>query len=51
MAEQVPTGEGLPSTVAGPKTKQADTDTDANKLRTAEEGFDTELLLGAGQNE
>lgn len=48
---QVPTGEGIPSTVAGPKTKQADTDTEDNKQRTVEEGMDPSVLLGKGQNE
>ena len=51
MSKQVPTNEGLPAIVGAPMTKQADTDTEDNKLRSAEEGYDRSLLLGEGQNE
>ena len=51
MPKQVPENEGIPSTVGSPETKQADTDTEDNKLRTAEEGFNRDILLGDGQNE
>lgn len=53
MSKQVPDNEGIPSTVSGPKSNAPDTgsDTDDNKLRSADEGFDRSILLGDGQNE